>query len=78
MLLPWAKALQSCRNLDDIVYINQMERMPEHKSNMTENTRMLLKSYLWTDYILYDHFYAKLLQKIEQIGKVNHSFPVVN
>ena len=33
---------------------------PQAKTNMTAETRRIMRRWLWADYMLYDHFRAKL------------------
>lgn len=53
---------------EDITYVKQMERIGSLKSNLTAESRKILKEWLWADYMLYDYFVAKLKAKIKNFG----------
>ena len=56
-----------CWGTKDLTYLKLNERIPSAKTKMTEDTRKLLKEWLWADYILYNHFKHKLQAKILKI-----------
>ena len=41
----------------------------QSKTNMTDETRQVLKRWLWADYMLYDHFKAKLERAIKNFDE---------
>ena len=51
-------------------YLKSNARKEHTRSNMTESTRAILRSWLWADYLLYDHFKAKFQQKVQEFGQV--------
>lgn len=58
-----------CWTTDDIAYLKQNERVASSKSNMTDETRHILKQWLWADYLLYDHFAAKFENELKFYGQ---------
>ena len=54
-----------CWDIKDLTYLKLNERIPSAKSKMTQQTRKLLKKWLWADYILYDHFKRKIQDKLK-------------
>ncbi len=54
-----------CWPTQQLGYLKQNERIASQKSNITEESRAVLKKWLWADYLLYDYFAKKLNQKIE-------------
>ena len=58
---------QLCWEIADMTYLKLNERVPSAKSKMTEETRNILKKWLWADYLVYDHFKIKLEELISSI-----------
>lgn len=49
-----------CWQVSDITYLKLNERVKGAKPRVKSKTRQILKNWLWADYLLYDHFSAKL------------------
>ena len=49
-----------CWKVQDITYLKLNERVSKAKNRITDKTRSILKSWLWADYMLYDHFKKKM------------------
>ena len=56
-----------CWPTQDLTYLKLNERITEKKTNITEDTRRLLRKWLWADYLLYDHFRDKFDRRIKDI-----------
>jgi len=53
-----------CWPLESMTSLKQNERVKAKKSNMTEETRRILREWMWADQLLYDHFKGKLSKQI--------------
>lgn len=49
-----------CWQVSDITYLKLNERVKGAKPRVLSKTRQILKNWLWADYLLYNHFSAKL------------------
>jgi len=58
---------QLCWEVSDMTYLRLNERVPGAKTKMTEETRSVLRKWLWADYLVYDHFKNKLEELIFSI-----------
>ena len=58
---------QMCWKVTDMTYLKLNERVPNAKTKMTQETRSILKKWLWADYLLYDHFKTKLEELLLEI-----------
>ena len=57
-----------CWPMKDMTSLKLNERMGKKKSNITEETRSIMKKWLWADYMLYDHFKNKLQMHKDEMG----------
>ncbi len=48
--------------------MKQNERKKAAKSNITEETRRIMRGWLWADYKLYDHFKTKFELRLAEYG----------
>ena len=58
---------QLCWDVADMTYLKLNERVPAAKSKMTDETRSVLRKWLWADYLVYDHFKNKLEELVSSI-----------
>jgi hypothetical protein len=58
-----------CWPVKDVTYLKLNERRKDTKSKMTDRTRALLKSWMWADYLLYDHFLDKLQKQLKSLDQ---------
>ena len=58
-----------CWDTQDLTSFQLNGRKKESKSELNQTTRGLLKDYLKSDYMLYDHFYQIFHSKLEKFGK---------
>lgn len=59
-----------CWKLEDVKYLKLNARKASSKSNMTSETRDILRQWLWADYQLYDHFYKTFQDAVVRYGQV--------
>ena len=65
-----------CWDIYDVTNFHLNGRKDEMKSQLTNKTRSLLKEYLNSDYMLYDHFHQIFQSKMETFGKTELSIEV--
>jgi hypothetical protein len=53
-----------CWTTRDLAYLRQNERVAKAKSDITDETRKIMRQWLWADYMLYDHFKAKMDERL--------------
>ena len=58
-----------CWPLVNMTYLSQNQRRSSDKVEMTLETRKILREYLWTDYMLYDHFNAIFEKKLRELAE---------
>lgn len=56
--------------MDDVPYLKRNHRKEEAKVELSAESRSALKEWLWADYLLYDHFKAKLQEKMDEFGEL--------
>jgi len=64
-----------CWPLESITYLDQNQRKPEERNQMSEETREVLEQWLWADYMVYDHFRSVLDRKITEYETGQNSGP---
>ena len=55
-----------CWSPTDLAYLKQNQRKSTAKTNITAETRKIMKSWLWADYKLYDFFKKKFDSKVNE------------
>ena len=58
-----------CWEYEDLVYLKLNAHKKEEKSSLSQEARDKLRKWLTPDQMLYDHFKALFLQKIESFGR---------
>jgi len=58
-----------CWNLEDVRSLVQNARKNENKSNISEEARVVLKDWLWADYMLYDNFKKRYEEMADRYGR---------
>ncbi|TRY61264.1 hypothetical protein TCAL_07456 [Tigriopus californicus] len=56
-----------CWPIDELSYLKQNERITTKKTNITQETRKIMRKWLWADYMLYDYFKAELNTKLRKL-----------
>ena len=63
-----------CWPINNIRHLHLNKRKEERKSNLSEHERKVLKEWLRADYQIYDYFYQRFQQKIDEFNLINGIF----
>ncbi len=59
-----------CWNVEDVTYLDLNKRVTTAKTEMTSETRALLRQWMWADYLLYEHFVDKFKKRVAEVDNM--------
>ena len=60
-----------CWPTEDLTSLKLNERIEGKKTKMTDETRKIMRKWLWADYLLYDHFREKFDERVKKIDDLS-------